>query len=66
MKKKIVEKRKPKIFGFKNVIERGIRKILTFVIRYIESKMFGKIRLKPLLFREVSSFPRMTKQIQIL
>ena len=27
-----VEKRKPKIFGFKNVMERGIRKILTFVI----------------------------------
>ena len=28
-----VEKRKPKIFGFKNVMERGIRKILPFVIR---------------------------------
>ena len=28
-----VEKGKPKLFGFKNVMERGIRKILTFVIR---------------------------------
>ena len=25
--------RKPKVFGFENVMERGIRKILTFVIR---------------------------------
>ena len=25
-------KRKPKIFGFKNVMERGIRKIVTFAI----------------------------------
>ena len=29
------EKRKPKISGFKNVMDRGIRNILTFVIRYI-------------------------------
>ena len=29
----LVEKRKPKVFGFKNVMERGIKKILTFVIR---------------------------------
>ena len=28
-----VEKRKPKIFGFKNVMERENRKILSFVIR---------------------------------
>ena len=42
-----VEKRKPKIFGFKNVMERGIRKCLTFVIRQISSKIFGKIILKP-------------------
>ena len=28
-----VEKRTPKIFGFKNVMEREIRKILIFVIR---------------------------------
>ena len=42
-----VEKRKPKIFGFKNVMERGIRKCLTFVIRQISSKIFGKIIVKP-------------------
>ena len=35
-------KRKPKIFGFKNVIERGIRKIPNFVKRAIVSKSFGK------------------------
>ena len=35
------------IFGFKNVMERGIRKCLTFVIRQISSKIFGKIILKP-------------------
>ena len=34
-------------FGFKNVMERGIRKCLTFVIRQISSKIFGKIILKP-------------------
>ena len=28
-----LEKRKPKIFEFKNAMERGVRKILTFVIR---------------------------------
>ena len=27
-----VEKRKPKIFGFKNVVERGIREVLTFLV----------------------------------
>ena len=27
-----VGKRKPEFFGFKNVMERGIRKILTFVM----------------------------------
>ena len=27
-----VQKRKPKIFEFKNVMERGIRKILTFAL----------------------------------
>ena len=42
------------MFGFKNVMERGIRKILTFVKRSIASKIFGK------------SFPRMTEHIQIL
>ena len=29
-------------------MERGIKKILTFVIHYIASKIFGKIILKPL------------------
>ena len=41
-----VEKRKPTISGFKNVLEWGIRKCLTFVIRRISSKIFGKIILK--------------------
>ena len=36
-----VEERKAKIFGFKNVMERGISKILTFIIRQIESKIFS-------------------------
>ena len=40
--------RKAKIFGFKNAMEREIRKCLTFVIRQIASKIFGKIILKPL------------------
>ena len=36
-------RRKPKIFGFKNVMERGIRKILTFVKRCSNaSKILGK------------------------
>ena len=35
-------------FRIKNVMERGIRKILTIVIRYIAPKIFGKILLKPL------------------
>ena len=43
-----VEKRKPKIFGFKTVMKREISKILTFVIRKMTSKIFGKIKLKPL------------------
>ena len=41
-------KKKPKIFGFKNTVEKGIRKILTFVKRSIAYKIFGKIILKPL------------------
>ena len=60
-----VEKRKPKIFRFKNVIERGRRKCLTFVIRQISSKNFRENILKPLLFRKDLSSPRMTEQIQI-
>ena len=33
---------KPNIVGFKNVVERGIRKILIFEIREIASKLFEK------------------------
>ena len=29
-------------------MERGIRKFVTFVVRYIATKIFGKIILKPL------------------
>ena len=32
--------RKHKIYGFKNVMERGIKKILTFEIRLIASKIY--------------------------
>ena len=45
-----VEKRKPKIFGLKNAMEREIleiRKCLSLVILEIASKIFGKIILKP-------------------
>ena len=35
-------KRKPKIFGFENVMERGIRKIVTFEKLYMASKRLGK------------------------
>ena len=58
-----VQKMSPRIFGFKKVIERGMKKILTFVIRQIASKILGKIILKPLLFRKHSSPPRMTEQV---
>ena len=44
-----IGKRKPKIFGFKNVMERGNRKILTFVIRETAFKIFWKIRKKEAL-----------------
>ena len=54
-----VEERKPKTFGFKNAMESGIRKYLTFVIGQIASKIFGEIILKP-------SFPQETEQIKIL
>ena len=40
------KKRKLKIVVFKNVMERGNRKILS-VIRQLASKIFGKIILKP-------------------
>ena len=36
------------MFGFKNVMERGVKKILTYVKRSIASKMFRKITLRPL------------------
>ena len=41
-----VEKREYKMFGTKNVMERGMIKCLTFVIRQISSKIFGKITSK--------------------
>ena len=48
-------KRKPNIFGFKNVMEREKSKIITFVKRSITSKLFGKITLLPLKFRKASN-----------
>ena len=59
-------KEEPKIFGFKNLMERGIRKCLTSVIRQISSKMFGKIIIKPLKFSKDWSSPWVAEQIQIL
>ena len=35
----LIEKRKPKMVGFENAMERGIRKILTFVTLKIASKI---------------------------
>ena len=35
-------KKEPKLFGFKNVVARGIRKFLTWVIRQISSKISEK------------------------
>ena len=52
-----VGKRKPKIIRFKNVMERGIRKCLTFVKQQIASKFFGKILLKPLVILKRLKFP---------
>ena len=40
-------KRKPKIFGFENVMERGIRKTVTFEKLHMASKIVRKIILKP-------------------
>ena len=40
-------KRKPKIFGFENVTDRGIRKVVTFEKLHMASKIVGKIILKP-------------------
>ena len=46
--------------------ERGIRKILTFVILQTARKIFGKIIHKPFYFRMGSSSPRITGLAQIL
>ena len=54
-------KRKPKIVGFENAMERRIRKILISVKLKIASKIFGKIIPKPLQFRKDSSCPRTTE-----
>ena len=43
----IVEKGHLNFRGFKNVMEREIRKILTFVKRSVAFKIFGKITLEP-------------------
>ena len=50
-----VEKRKPKIFGLKNAMEREIleiRKCLSLVILEIASKIFGKIIVSPYNFEK--------------
>ena len=46
------EKRKPKVFGFKNVMDRGISKILFYLIREIAYKIFREIILKPFKFEK--------------
>ena len=38
--------------------KKEIRKFLTFIIRQIATKIFGKIIFKPLYFRKDSSSPR--------
>ena len=45
-------KRKTKIFEFKNVMERRIRKTLSFVKHAIVSKIFGKITPKTCNFKK--------------
>ena len=40
-------KRKPIMFGIENAMQRGIRKIFTFVKLLIVAKVFGKITQKP-------------------
>lgn len=51
-----VEKRKPKIFVFKNVMERGMRKILTFERRENNTEtLFQKANMKKdIKFRDAS------------
>ena len=46
-------------------MERGIRKILTFVKRQIASKSFGKIIPQPLQFRKDSSLFRLNFNVYI-
>ena len=52
-----VEKRKPKIFGLKNAMNRDIRKCLTFVTGQIASKIFQKIKIKALVISKRLKFP---------
>ena len=51
-----VEKRKPKVFGLKNAMEREIRKRLTFVTGQIASKIFQKIIIKALVISKRLKF----------
>ena len=51
-----VGKTEPKIFEFKNVMERGIRKCFNFVIPQISSKILGKI-IPQALFSKRLKFP---------
>ena len=48
------------------MMEREIRKCLTFIMSQISSKIFGEIMPKSLQFQKDSSSPRMTEKIQIL
>ena len=59
-----VEKRKPKIFGLKNAMEREIRKCLKYYKLHL--KFSGKHYSSPCNFETDSSSPRMIEQIQIL
>ena len=52
-----LRKKKPKMFGFLNVMERGIRKILTFVKLYIAPKLFGKNNTEALVISKRLKFP---------
>ena len=47
-----MQKRKSKIFGLKNVMETGIRKILTVIRRWIASEIFGKKYWNPCNFEK--------------
>ena len=47
-----VEKRKPRIFGFKNVVKRAIRKIFTSAIRQMHLNFLGKKYRNPYNFEE--------------